>query len=120
MPTILIFDWIFFSSFGISSENPCLEMIIGKNVFINSACIFQDQGGMFLNAVAIDTRIKATLVSAMYDMTRVAAKGYFDSADSEEARYSAKLNFILKTKFSKNMEIDFSNNVFKCLQQCQT
>ena len=50
-------------------------------------------GGMALNAAAIDTRIKATLVSTMYDMTRVAAKGYFDSADSEEARYAAKVNF---------------------------
>lgn len=50
-------------------------------------------GGMALNVAAIDTRIKATLVSTMYDMTRVAAKGYFDSADSEEARYGVRVNF---------------------------
>ena len=43
-------------------------------------------GGMALNAAALDTRIKATVASTMYDMTRVNAKGYFDSDDSEEAR----------------------------------
>lgn len=43
-------------------------------------------GGMALNAAAIDTRIKATVASTMYDMTRVNAKGYFDEEDSEEAR----------------------------------
>ena len=47
-------------------------------------------GGMALNAAAIDTRIKATVASTMYDMTRVNAKGYFDSADSEQARYETK------------------------------
>ena len=47
-------------------------------------------GGMAINAAALDTRIKATLASTMYDMTRVNAKGYFDSADTEEARYQAK------------------------------
>lgn len=36
-------------------------------------------GGMALNAACIDTRIKATVTSTMYDMTRVTAKGYFDS-----------------------------------------
>ena len=43
-------------------------------------------GGMALNAAAMDTRIKATAASTMYDMTRVNAKGYFDAEDSEEAR----------------------------------
>ena len=47
-------------------------------------------GGMALNAAALDTRIKATVASTMYDMTRVNAKGYFDSDDSEEARYEMK------------------------------
>ena len=50
-------------------------------------------GGMALNAAAIDTRIKVTVASTMYDMTRVAAKGYFDSQDSEEARYEARKRF---------------------------
>ena len=47
-------------------------------------------GGMALNAAALDTRVKATVVSTMYDMTRVNANGYFDSEDSEEARYAKK------------------------------
>lgn len=47
-------------------------------------------GGMALNAAAMDTRIKATVTSTMYDMTRVNAKGYFDSADSADARYETK------------------------------
>ena len=47
-------------------------------------------GGLALNAAALDTRIRATVASTMYDMTRVAANGYFDAADSEEARYETK------------------------------
>ncbi|MBR3749003.1 MAG: alpha/beta hydrolase [Firmicutes bacterium] len=47
-------------------------------------------GGMALNAAALDTRVKATAVMTMYDMTRVNAKGYFDSEDSEEARYAKR------------------------------
>ncbi|MCC8156491.1 MAG: alpha/beta hydrolase [Oscillospiraceae bacterium] len=47
-------------------------------------------GGMALNAAALDTRIKATVSSTMYDMTRVNAKGYFDSEDSEAARYEKR------------------------------
>lgn len=48
-------------------------------------------GGMALNAAALDTRIKATVASTMYDMSRVGANGYFDEQDSEEARYNAKI-----------------------------
>lgn len=47
-------------------------------------------GGMAINAAAMDTRIKATVASTMYDMTRVNAKGYFDEADNENARYEMK------------------------------
>lgn len=47
-------------------------------------------GGMAINAAAIDTRIKATVASTMYDMTRVNANGYFDSENSEEARYEKR------------------------------
>ena len=47
-------------------------------------------GGMALSAAAMDTRIKATVTSTMYDMTRVNAKGYFDAADSADARYETK------------------------------
>ncbi|MCM1167943.1 MAG: alpha/beta hydrolase [Lachnospiraceae bacterium] len=48
-------------------------------------------GGMALNAAALDTRIKATVASTMYDMTRVNANGYFDSEDSADARYAKKV-----------------------------
>ncbi len=44
-------------------------------------------GGMALNTAILDTRIKATVASTMYDMTRVNEKGYFDADDNEEARY---------------------------------
>lgn len=47
-------------------------------------------GGMALNAAAIDTRIKVTVTSTMYDMSRVTAKGYFDAEDSEQARYEKR------------------------------
>ncbi|WP_330665324.1 alpha/beta hydrolase [Murimonas intestini] len=47
-------------------------------------------GGMALNAASIDTRIKATVASTMYDMSRVNAKGYFDSEDTEKARYEKR------------------------------
>ena len=47
-------------------------------------------GGMALNAAALDTRIRATVNSTLYDMTRVNANGYFDAEDSEAARYEKK------------------------------
>ena len=47
-------------------------------------------GGMAMNAAALDTRIKVTVVSTMYDMARVNANGYFDAEDSEEARFTKK------------------------------
>lgn len=47
-------------------------------------------GGMAINVAAIDTRIKATAAMTMYDMTRVNANGYFDSEDSEQARYEKR------------------------------
>lgn len=48
-------------------------------------------GGLALNTAALDTRVKATAVSTMYDMSRVNTKGYFDAEDSEEARYAKKV-----------------------------
>ena len=47
-------------------------------------------GGMALNTAALDTRIKATVVSTMYDMSRSKSNGYFDNEDSEEARYEKR------------------------------
>ena len=47
-------------------------------------------GGMALQTACIDTRIKATVTSTMYDMSRVAGNGYFDAADNKEARKEAR------------------------------
>ena len=60
-------------------------------------------GGMALNTAALDTRIKATVASTMYDMTRVNANGYFDSEDSEEQRYNKKsaLNALRTEEYKK-------------------
>ena len=44
------------------------------------------RGGLAINAAAIDTRIKATVSSTMYDMSRVTENGYFDEADNADAR----------------------------------
>lgn len=60
-------------------------------------------GGMALNAAAIDTRIKATVASTMYDMTRVTAQGYFDSVD-EEQRYN------MREALNKQRTEDFKNS----------
>ena len=43
-------------------------------------------GGLAINAAAVDTRVKATVASTMYDMTRVIANGYNDAEDSAAAR----------------------------------
>lgn len=48
-------------------------------------------GGFAISAAANDTRIKATVASTMYDMCRVSANGYYDSADNADARYKAKV-----------------------------
>ena len=48
-------------------------------------------GGMALQTACIDTRVKATIVSTMYDMSRVAGNGYFDEQDNEDARYNQRV-----------------------------
>lgn len=47
-------------------------------------------GGIALNAAATDTRIKATVASTMYDMTRVSGNGYYDANDNEPDRHAAR------------------------------
>ena len=64
-------------------------------------------GGMALNTAALDTRVKATVSSTMYDMTRVSAKGYFDAEDSEAARYEKK-----KAMNAQRLE-DYRNGTYK-------
>lgn len=63
-------------------------------------------GGMALNAAALDTRIKATVTSTMYDMSRVNAFGYFDKTDVN-ARYEMK-----KALNAQRIE-DFKSGVYK-------
>ncbi len=65
----------------------CREDVDAERVGIIGICGW---GGMALNAAALDTRIKATVASTMYDMTRMNANGYFDAEDSEAARYEKK------------------------------
>lgn len=48
-------------------------------------------GGIALNAAALDVRVKATVASTMYDMTRVSGNGYFDAEDKEETRHQARM-----------------------------
>ncbi len=62
-------------------------------------------GGFGLNAAAMDTRIKATVTSTMYDMTRVSANGYFDAMD-ENARYELRQNL------NKQRTEDFKNGTY--------
>ena len=69
-------------------------------------------GGMALNTAALDPRIKATVASTMYDMTRVNANGYFDSEDSEEKRYEKK-----KAMAAQRLE-DLKNGSYKRAGGC--
>lgn len=69
-------------------------------------------GGMALNAAALDTRIKATVTSTMYDMTRVNANGYFDEGDNEETRYK------IKVELNKQRIIDYKNNSYERAGGC--
>lgn len=63
-------------------------------------------GGMALQTACIDTRIKSTVAITMYDMSRVAGNGYFDSADNEEARYQARVNI------NNQRTLDFKNGTY--------
>lgn len=68
----------------------CREDVDPERIGILGICGW---GGLALNAAALDTRVRATVVSTMYDMSRIAAKGYFDEADSEAARFEARKAF---------------------------
>lgn len=60
-----------------------LDLVDAEKIGIIGICGW---GGMAMNAAAIDTRIKATIVSTMYDMSRISANGYFDENDCESDR----------------------------------
>ena len=64
-----------------------LENVDAEKIGVIGICGW---GGIALNAAAADPRIKATVASTMYDMTRVGGNGYFDSEDKEESRHAAR------------------------------
>ena len=65
----------------------CCDLVDPDRIGIIGICGW---GGMALQTACVDTRIKATVTSTMYDMSRVAGNGYFDGADSKEARKAAR------------------------------
>lgn len=67
---------------------------------------------MALNVAALDTRIKATVTSTMYDMSRVNANGYFDEGDNEEIRYQTK------KALNEQRTIDYKNNSYERAGGC--
>ncbi|MFA7105035.1 MAG: alpha/beta hydrolase [Dysgonamonadaceae bacterium] len=62
-------------------------------------------GGLAINAAAMDTRIKATVTSTMYDMSRVNANGYFDSMDADK-RYE------LRKQLNDQRTLDAKNGTY--------
>ena len=71
-------------------------------------------GGMALNAASLDTRIKATVTSTMYNMTRINAKGYYDADDNADARYEMKVALNnQRTEDFKNGEYAKAGGVIK-------
>lgn len=78
------------------------KMVDSEKIGILGICGF---GGFALNAAAMDTRIKATVASTMYDMTRVNARGYNDSMDS-------KARLELKKSLNAQRTQDYKNGTF--------
>lgn len=64
-------------------------------------------GGIAINAAAIDPRIKATVASTMYDMSRVTAQGYFDEANTPAARQK------LRAALAQQRIEDYKNGSYK-------
>lgn len=63
-------------------------------------------GGFAINAAAMDTRIKATVASTMYDMSRVNANGYYDSMNADQ-RYE------LKKQLNEQRTVDARNGSYE-------
>ncbi len=64
-------------------------------------------GGMAVNAAAIDPRIKATVASTMYDMSKVTVEGYFKSEDTKEQRMEKR------KAIAKQRTEDYKNGSYK-------
>ena len=79
------------------------EDVDANKIGIIGICGF---GGFALNAAAMDTRIKATVTSTMYDMTRVAANGYFDSMDATKRH-------ALKEELNLQRTADYKNGTYE-------
>ncbi len=69
-------------------------------------------GGMALNVAALDTRIKATVASTMYNMSRMAVGGYNDVANNEESHYE------MKKEANKQRTIDYKNGSYERAGGC--
>ena len=80
-----------------------LENVDSEKIGIIGICGW---GGMALQTACIDTRIKATVCSTMYNMARVAGNGYFDEQDNEDARYNNRV------MINKQRTEDFKNNSY--------
>jgi fermentation-respiration switch protein FrsA (DUF1100 family) len=81
-----------------------LDIVDSEKIGIIGICGW---GGMAINAAAMDTRIKVTVASTMYDMTRVNANGYFDEADSEEERYK------MRKELNMQRTLDYQNGQYQ-------
>lgn len=85
------------------------ELVDSSKIGIIGICGW---GGMALNVAALDTRIKATVTSTMYDMARVNANGYFDEGNNEEARYQ------MKKMLNSQRTIDYLNGNYERTGGC--
>ncbi|MBR0423713.1 MAG: alpha/beta hydrolase [Clostridia bacterium] len=84
----------------------CLDNVDSEKIGILGICGW---GGMALQTACIDTRVKATVCSTMYDMSRVAGNGYFDKEDNEETRHKARI--AVNTQRTE----DYKNGTYKLL-----
>ena len=85
------------------------ELVDSEKIGIVGICGW---GGMALNVAALDTRIKATVTSTMYDMSRVNANGYFDEGNNEETRYQNKKSL------NNQRTIDYRNKSYERAGGC--